>query len=91
MEAASSPTVAFSSATFVYLDPGIRAGVRFAEKFELTASVQALMLIAVAPPKWDNTVEVNAGTDGIGTYADEQLTGGFVVGIAPGANLRYEF
>jgi hypothetical protein len=85
------PAVAFPSATFVYLDPGIRAGIRFAEKFELTAGVQALMLIAVSPPKWDGSIEVSAGTDGLGTYPDEELTGTFVAGIAPGLNLRYEF
>lgn len=88
---ATNPVVDFPSATFVYLDPGVRAGVRLAEKLELTASVQALMLIAVDPPKWDGSVELAAGDDGIGTYADEQIMGDFVVAVAPGANLRYEF
>lgn len=85
------PIVDFPSATYFYLDPGIRAGVRLGENWELTGSVQAIMLIALSQPKFDNTLEVAASTEGIGTYADESVMGSFVLGIVPGANLRYDF
>ncbi len=85
------PVADFASATYLYLDPGVRAGVRFAEHFELTAGVQALMLIAIAAPTWDDSTELGAGADGIGTYPDEQTLGDFVLGVAPGVNLRYDY
>jgi hypothetical protein len=85
------PVVDFVQATYFYLDPGVRAGVRFADHFELTASVQALMLIALSQPKFDNTIELAAADDGIGTYPDESLMGSFVIGVVPGVNLRYDF
>lgn len=85
------PVVDFQSATYFYLDPGIRAGVLLGENWELTGSVQAIMLIALSQPKFDNTLQVAASTEGIGTYMDESVVGSFVLGIVPGANLRYHF
>lgn len=85
------PVVSFPSATYIYLDPGVRAGILLADDLELSANVQALMLIAVNQPKWNDSLEVAAATDGIATYPDETLLGSFVVMVAPGANLRYTF
>jgi hypothetical protein len=81
----------FQGATYFYLDPGIKAGVRFAENWELSGSVQALMLIALSQPTFDNTIPVAASNDGIGTYSDEAVMGSFIIGVVPGANLRYHF
>ena len=50
-----------------------------------------MLLIGISQPKFDETVEVGAASDGIGTYANESLMGSFAVAIAPGANLRYQF
>ena len=50
-----------------------------------------LMLIALNQPKWDPTIEIPAATDGIGTYRPEPVMGEFVLMIAPGASLRYDF
>jgi hypothetical protein len=88
---AASPVADFEWATYFYVDPAIRAGYRFAEHFELSASLQALMLIGISTPRWDKTLELGAGSDGAASYADEQLMGGFVLMIAPGLNLRYDY
>jgi hypothetical protein len=85
------PLADFQTATYFYLDPGIRAGFRFAEHFELAASVQALMLIGISTPTWDNSLELAAGADGVASYADDELMGGFVMMVAPGLNLRYDY
>jgi PEGA domain len=85
------PVAAFSSATYFYADPSIRAGFRFAENWELTGIVQAILLVGITQPKFDNAIEVGASNDGIGTYSDETLMGSFVVAISPGANIRYQF
>lgn len=85
------PVATFSSATYFYADPSIRAGFRFAESWELTGIVQALLMVGISQPTFDETLEVGAASDGIGTYESETLTGTFFVAIAPGANLRYQF
>lgn len=79
------------TATYFYLDPEVRIGARFADHFEVSAGIQALLLIAIEQPKWDDTLELAASSDGIGTYSADALLGNFVVMIAPGVNLRYEF
>jgi hypothetical protein len=85
------PSADFPSATYFYVDPEARIGVRFADHFEVSAGVQALLLIALSQPRWDSTIELAASEDGIGTYPDESLMGEFVLMIAPGASLRYDF
>jgi hypothetical protein len=87
----AAPVADFVGATYFYIDPEARIGFRFAEHFELSASVQLLMLVALSQPTWNNTIELAAGDDGIGTYPADTLMGGFVFTIAPGANLRYDF
>ena len=85
------PVADFEWGTYYYVDPAIRAGFRFADNFELAASVQALMLIGISTPRWNKSLELAAGSDGVGSYADDQLMGGFVFMIAPGLDLRYDF
>jgi hypothetical protein len=65
--------------------------VALSEHWELTAGVSALLLIALKQPKFDSSIQVAAGSDGIGTYPNESVMGSFVLGIVPGANLRYHF
>lgn len=85
------PVATFSQATYFYADPSIRAGFRFAESWELTGVVQAFLMVGISQPTFDDTIEVGAGDDGIGTYMPETMAGSFFVAIAPGANVRYQF
>jgi hypothetical protein len=85
----TDPTAQFAQATYFYLDPVVRVGVRFAEHWELSGQLQALLLIALASPRWNNDEELGAGSDGIGTYDDETLMGPFLAMFAPGISLRY--
>ncbi len=85
------PVATFSQATYFYADPSIRAGFRFAESWELTGILQAFLMVGISQPTFDDTIEVGAGSDGIGTYMPETMAGSFFVAIAPGANVRYQF
>lgn len=85
------PVATFSQATYFYADPSIRAGFELADDWELTGVVQAFLMVAIAQPAFDDTIEVGAGSDGIGTYAAETMAGSFFLAIAPGANVRYRF
>src|SRR5262249_42295114 len=42
------PRVDFPSATYFYIDPEVRAGLRLGQHIELSAGVQALMLLALS-------------------------------------------
>jgi hypothetical protein len=79
------------AARYLFIEPEVRVGFRFADRFVASAGVQALMLIAPSPPKWNDSLELSASTDGIATYPAETLSGGFVFGLAPGVSLRYDF
>lgn len=85
------PVVAFPRVTSFYVDPMVRVGYRFLDHFELSGYVQALLLVALDEPRFDDSLEVSADTDGIGTYDADLLMGSFILGVAPGANLRYDF
>jgi hypothetical protein len=78
-------------APFIHVSPDIRVGYRVTPRFEVAVGVDALVLIALEEPAWDDERAVNAGADGIGTFAAERTLGNVVFGIAPGVSLRYDF
>jgi hypothetical protein len=87
----TSPVVDFASATYFYVDPELRLGLRLGERWELSGSLKLLLLIGLTKPRWDRTIQLAAASDGIGTYDRESLMGDFVLMFSPGASLRHEF
>lgn len=77
-----------SSAVSFYLAPEARFGVKIGKRLELSAGVEALVLLAVKQPAW--TKSVSASTDGQGTFSDA-LTGKVMLVLAPGLGARVEF
>ena len=83
-----------STTSFVpmaYAAPELRVGVRLGERFEINVGADALVLIALGEPGWDGARQVNAGSDGIGTFPAERFLGRVLFAIAPGLGLRYDF
>jgi len=78
-------------APYIHVTPDIRLGYRVTPRFEIGVGVEALVLIALTEPAWDDKRAINAGADGIGTFPAERTTGSVVLGVAPGASLRYDF
>ena len=76
---------------FVQITPDLRFGYRITPHFELNLGVDALILVALAEPGWDAKRQINAGSDGIGTFPAERFVGKILVGVAPGLGARYEF
>jgi hypothetical protein len=87
----TSPVVDFASATYFYVDPELRLGLRLGERWELSGSLKLLLLLGLSKPRWDRTIQLAAASDGIGTYDRESLMGDFVLMFSPGASLRHEF
>ena len=79
-----------ASANYLFLAPEARIGFRFADHFELSAGVAAVILIAFGTPKWQND-ELFRTDAGAARFEEEDLTGGAVVVLTPGIGLRYDF
>ena len=88
---AVGPLSTTTFAPYIHVTPDVRLGYRVTPRFEVGVGVEALVLIALTEPAWDDRRSINAGADGIGTFPAERTTGGVVFGIAPGASLRYDF
>ncbi|MEP7122453.1 MAG: PEGA domain-containing protein [Byssovorax sp.] len=76
---------------FVQVTPDLRFGYRVTPHFEVNLGVDALILVALGEPGWDAKRQINAGSDGIGTFPAERFIGRVLVGVAPGLGARYEF
>lgn len=87
----SAPIVDRLMAIYGYLDFEPRVGVRLGKNLDLALGAQVLLLGAFSQPTWTQSNEVDAGTDGRGTYRAEPVMGTFVFGIAPTASFRYDF
>lgn len=79
------------TAAYMYFDPEARVGIRLGKNSDLSLGVQVLMLLALSQPKWNETIEVGAGADGIGRYRPEAMMGQFVFGVIPTVGYRYDF
>jgi hypothetical protein len=87
----ASPVVDLPMATAIYIDPEVRVGLRLSEHIDLSAGVQALMLVAIKQPTWNATIPLDAGPGGIGGYRADPLMGQFVLMLAPTVSVRYDF
>ena len=84
--------VTLSSLTFFgYAAPEGRLGIRLGDHLELSAGIDALILVPLSRPSWPAGQPVNAGVDGIGTFPAESLLARAVFSVAPGLGLRYDF
>lgn len=79
------------SMTAVFVTPEARIGYKVAAHWEISAGVQGILLIVTGQPRWNRTIELGAGRDGIGTYASDALLGENVLMFAPGLNARYDY
>lgn len=80
-----------TSAVMAFIAPEVRLGWRFAERFEATLGLRALVLIAPQSPKWNDLSPLNAGPGyGEGRYGEESLTGQAIVTILPTLGIRYD-
>ena len=80
-----------TSTLFGYVAPEMRLGLRLGDHVELSAGVEALVLVPLSRPSWPADHPVNAGIDGIGTFPFERLLGFAVFAVTPGLGLRYDF
>jgi hypothetical protein len=85
------PLIQVPSATWFYLAPEVRLGVRLGGHVELSAGVAARTLISLSPRRWDAAQPVRAGDDGYGQFAADPLLSPVVLALTPGLSARYDF
>jgi hypothetical protein len=78
-------------AAFAYVDPEVRAGLRVTEHVEVSAGLEALVLIGLTRPTWDHGHRVDASRDGVALFAADRLAGPLALMLAPGLAARYDF
>jgi hypothetical protein len=79
------------SARYLYVMPEVRVGMRLGERLELSAGVEAMVLLAISQPTWSDARPVVAATDGLATFGAQELAGRTILVVAPGLGARYEF
>lgn len=79
-------------ARYFYLAPEVRLAMPIGTHFELSAGVEAIVLIALSQPSWVGEQKpVTTQGDGVGTFPDEALAGKTILVLAPGLGARYAF
>jgi hypothetical protein len=79
------------TAVFLYLTPEARIGWQAGRHVLLTFGVSVPVLVGVQRPAWATWHVFHAGSDGIGNFGADKLTGSVVATIAPGIGARYDF
>lgn len=79
------------SATYLFVAPEARAGVRLGDHVEIGASLGAYVLFGVSRPTWADERFVTTGNDGAAVFGEQDLAGGTILVLVPGLGARLDF
>ncbi|AUX45005.1 uncharacterized protein SOCE26_064840 [Sorangium cellulosum] len=89
-------TTAQGSASFFFMTPEVRAGLRLDDHLDVTVGLAAAVLIRLTTPVWTNApggvygrIDDNRGY--FGAFEEDPLVGEVTVALAPGVGARYTF
>jgi PEGA domain len=78
-----------TAARYGYVAPEVRVGLPLGEHAELLLGAQALVLVAITKPTWQDADNVVLGRDFL-SFGPGAMVGSMVVVVTPGVGLRYE-
>ena len=78
-------------ATFLFVAPEARVGWPIGRRFTLELGLAVPVFFGLHRPAWSTTHTFRAGSDGVGQFPADVLTGSVVAAIAPGIGARYDF
>jgi hypothetical protein len=81
-------------ARYLYVAPEFRLGWRFADRFELSAGVRALILVGLSQPTWADENPVYPGDSfkvGELSFGADALAGRTILVVSPGLGARFDF
>lgn len=79
------------SATYLFVAPELRAGLRLGDHVEIGAHLGAYILIGISRPTWADERFVATGNDGAAVFGEQELTAGTILVLAPGLGARFDF
>lgn len=83
------------SANFFWTAPEVRIAFPIGAHFEISAGIEALVLVSFSPPRWQKDTEENlyvyAGSRGAAQFPADEIIGRAMLLIAPGVGARYSF
>jgi hypothetical protein len=89
---AIGPSGEAPAARYAYVAPELRLGVRLGDRIELSAALEALVLVAITSPRWQDSAGGFAlGNLGLAKYGNQTLTSSLVLVFTPGVGVRFAF
>jgi PEGA domain len=78
-----------AAARYGYVSPELRVGLPLGEHTEVLLGVQALVLVAITKPSWQDADNVVLGRDFL-SFGEAAMVGPVLLVVTPGVGLRYE-
>jgi hypothetical protein len=77
--------------SYLYVAPEARIGYRVAERIEISAGMDVMLMVALKDARWDPGNGVVLGNQGLASYTDESIFGSTIILLNPGVGARFEF
>lgn len=78
------------SATFVFVTPEVRMGLKLRPRVELYAGLEVPIWLGLPSPRWSEAHPIRAGVDGYGWFRNESFIGSLVLGFVPGVGVKLD-
>ncbi|MBX3190368.1 MAG: PEGA domain-containing protein [Labilithrix sp.] len=76
---------------YLYLAPEARVGYRIADRIELTAGVEVMVMVALEEARWEPQNAVILGNQGLAGYDSGTIFGSTLLLVNPGVGARFDF
>jgi hypothetical protein len=76
---------------YLYIAPEVRVGYRIANRLEISAGVEVMVLVGLKAARWDPNNGVVLGDQGLAGYDNQTLVGSTLFLVNPGVGARFDF
>lgn len=76
---------------YLYIAPEVRLGYRIGERLELSAGVEAMLMVGLKQARWEQANGVVLGNQGLAGYDPQTIFGSTLLLVNPGVGARFDF